>query len=162
MKKFSIEGHTVEFRVSGSGSMSPWEYDFASSINLSLFGTADLRLFMLIDEDHVYAFDSFNDAHPMYGDKSSVLPALSDGTLINTWKEFNDLFLTPLLEQRHLRDFGSLKETIEGLKETKKRDLVWKSYPIEKRRDLYEFLKTLSKEDQNKWYQEKFKELGIS
>lgn len=153
INKFEIEGHTIEIRGSGTGSVDPWSGDFARSIDLGLMCTSDMAEFMLIDGQHIYKFESFNQAHGLH-------EMVCNG-VFDSWEQFEDEWLKPKVEKRRIMDFGILDEHIEDMKISKKRSDVWKSIPEKKRRETYEFLKTLTKEETNNWYQEKFKELGI-
>lgn len=146
---FQIEGHTIEFRTSASGSLDPWTSEYARNINFPLMCTADMAKFMLVDGSHIYKFESFEIAY-------DLVDKISNGSICK-WKEFIDW----ISDTRRTRDFGTLEESIEGVKEAQRRDSVWKSFPKDRKREIYEFLKTLSKEEKEAWYQEKFKELGI-
>lgn len=146
-------GHTIEVRGSGSGSLDPWSGDFARSINLSLMCTSDMAEFMLIDGEHIYKFDS---STPLM-----ELHSFIEADVLDSWEQFENEWLTPLVKKRRVHDWGLLSEHIEGLKQSKKRDIVWKSIPQNKRREVYEYLKTLSREETEKWYERKFEELGI-
>ena len=146
-------GQTIEIRGSGSGSIDPWSGDFARSINLSLMGTCDMAEFMLIDGQHIYKFDS---STPLM-----ELHSFIESGVLDSWEQFENEWLKPLVDKYRVQDWGLLSEHIEDLKESKKRGNVWKSIPEKQRREVYEYLKTLSKEEKEKWYEDKFKELGI-
>ena len=81
--------------------------------------------------------------------------------VLESWEQFENEWLNPLVKKYRVHDWGLLSEHIEGLKQAKKRDTVWKSIPEKKRREVYEYLKTLSREETEKWYERKFEELGI-
>lgn len=146
-------GHTIEIRGSGSGSIDPWSGDFARSINLGLMGTCDTAEFMLIDGQHIYRFHS---STPLM-----ELHSFIEADVFESWEQFENEWLKPLIEKYRAQDWGLLSEHIEGMKKAKKRDEVWKTIPEKKRREVYEYLKTLSIEEMENWYEEKFKELGI-
>lgn len=151
--KLELYGHTIEIRGSGTGSIDPWSGDFANSIDLNLMCTADMAEFMLIDGQKIYKFESFNQAHELH-------EMISNG-VFDSWEQFEEEWLVPKISKYRMRYFGTLEESIESLKISKKRDSVWKSIPQKKRREVYEYLKTLSREETEKWYEDKFKELGI-
>ena len=151
--KLELFGHTIEIRSNSTGSIDPWSSDYAQSIDLSLMCTSDLGEFMLIDGQHIYKFESFNQGLELH-------EMISNG-IFDSWEQFMEEWLKPKVEKRRTMDFGTLEESIESLKESKRRSTVWKSIPEKERRSVYEYLKTLSKEDTEKWYEDKFKELGI-
>ena len=151
--ELKLHGHTIEIRSNGTGSIDPWSLDFAHSIDLSLMCTADMAEFMLIDGTHIYQFVSFNDG--------AELHEYIKCEMFDTWEEFEREWLNPKIEKRRILYEGTLEDSIKGLKVSKKRDLVWKSIPKAKHREVYEQLKKLSKEKMEEWYEEKFKEYGI-
>lgn len=152
--KKELFGHTVEVRGSGTGSLDPWAGDYARSIDLSLMCTADMAEFMLIDGDHIYKFHRWNAARELH--------ELLDSGIIESWEQFENEWLKPNLEKPWtLEDWGSLAEHKKSLDKSKKRSNVWKSIPEKKKREVYEYLKTLSREETEKWYEDKFKELEI-
>ena len=151
--KLELYGHTLEIRGSGTGSVDPWSQDFAHSIDVSLMCTSDMAEFMLIDGQKIYKFESFNQAHELH-------ELISNG-IFDSWEQFDDEWLVPKIRQHRTIYFGTLDESIESLKEHKRRETVWESIPEKERRGVYEHLKTLSKEETEKWYEDKFKELGI-
>ena len=149
----TLDGHTIEIRGSGSGSLDPWTSDFAKEIDCSLMCTSDMADFILIDGDNIYKLRSFNDGRELY--------EIIQNGVIDSWDIFLNEWLNPQVEKKHIRDFGSLKQSKEDIKYLKKKDMVWKSIPESQRRGVYKYLKTLSKEDNKKWFEDKFKELGI-
>ena len=151
--ELKLHGHTIEICSSGTGSIDPWSLDFARRIDLSLMCTADMAEFMLIDGTHIYKFRSFNDG--------AELHEYITCEVFDTWEEFEREWLNPKIEKRHIFYEGTLEDSIKNLKISKKRNLVWKSIPNEKHREVYEQLKKLSKEKREEWYEEKFKEYGI-
>ena len=151
--KLELYGHTIEIRSNSTGSIDPWSLDYAQSIDLSLMCTSDLGEFMLIDGQKIYKFESFNQAHELH-------EMISNG-IFDSWEQFEEEWLVPKIKKYRMRYFGTLEESIESLKISKKRSIVWKSIPEKKRREVYEYLKTLSREENEKWYEDKFKELGI-
>ena len=144
-------GHTIELCSSGSGSIDPWSGAYAHSINLSLWGTADIGEFMLIDGSKIYKLYSFTDAKELHDFITS--------DVFDSWEQFENEWLNPKIEKRRVRYEGTLEESIETMKKSKKRSEVWDSIPEKKRREVYEYLKTLTKEETEKWYEEKIKEL---
>ena len=153
MKK-EIGGHTIEVVLNGTGSVDPWSCDFARSINLGIMCTSDLGYFMLIDGNLVYKIERDNIA--------MELETLLATNYFDRWEEFEETWLKPHLEEKYcIKYWYTLEESIEGLKKRKKRDEVWKSIPEKKRREMYEYLKTFSKEEKEKWFEEKIKELGL-
>ena len=98
-----IEGHTLYFKTSSTGSVSPWELDFANENNIPLIGTADLCDFLLVDGDTIYklkwnAVFKFEEAN------------------IETWDEFQG-WIKDNCERGE--DGYSLKEAIERIKRWK-------------------------------------------
>lgn len=148
-----FDGHTIEIRGSSSGSLDPWTGDFTREIDCPLMCTSDMADFILIDGDDIYKLRSFNDGRELH--------EMIQNGIIENWDMFINEWLNPKLEKKHIRNFGSLKQSKENIKYLKKKDMVWKSIPTSDRRDTYEYLKTLSKEDNKKWFENKFKELGI-
>lgn len=147
-----IEGHKIEMLTNGTGSIDPWSEEYAKSIDLSLMCTADMADFMLIDGEQIYKFDRSNDSYFLY--------QAIETSLIEKWSEFNE-WLSSLIEKKRVHDFGTLEESKKSLDESKKRDLVWKSIPEKDRRSTYEYLKPLSKEERDKWYEDKFNHLTL-
>lgn len=49
-----IKGHTLEFRSSCSGSIDPWTMDYAAEHKIPLFGTADIKDFVKVDNLWIY------------------------------------------------------------------------------------------------------------
>lgn len=49
-----IDGHTIEIRYSGSGSIDPWTGDYARELGVGLMGTSDVRNFVLVDGNLIY------------------------------------------------------------------------------------------------------------
>lgn len=146
-----LHGHTIELRTNGTGSIDPWSEQYAMDIDLSIMCTADMAKFMLIDGDNIYKFDSFNDSMELHN--------LIDSNAFDTWDSFVSGWLNPMIEKKRVRDLGSLEESKRSLDESKKRDNVWKSIPKDKKREVYEYLKTLSKEEREEWYKNKISEL---
>lgn len=99
--KVEIEGHTFEFRYSGTGSLDPWSGDYADENNISLMVTSDVAFFMLVDGDDLYRMRE--DGHVFIEDD------------IKTYTEAMDWL------NKHAEYRGSLMERIHSLKEYKKR-----------------------------------------
>jgi hypothetical protein len=153
MKK-EFDGHTIEVVLNGTGSVDPWSCEFAKSIDLGIMCTSDLGYFMLIDGSRVYKIKR--------SDAAMELKELLAENYFDCWEEFEETWLKPHLEDKYCVEYWyTLEESIESLKERKKRDEVWKSFPEKKRREIYEYLKTLSREEKEKWFEEKIKELGL-
>ena len=53
-KKREIDGHTVEIRYSGTGSMSSWESIYCRENKISVMCTCDISYFALVDGDTIY------------------------------------------------------------------------------------------------------------
>ena len=49
-----IDGHTIEIRCSGSGSIDPWTGDYARELGVGLVGTSDVKNFVLVDGNIIY------------------------------------------------------------------------------------------------------------
>ena len=49
-----IDGHTIEIRYSGSGSIDPWTEEYAIKVGVALWGTSDVRYFALVDGSRIY------------------------------------------------------------------------------------------------------------
>ena len=49
-----IDGHTIEVRYSGSGSIDPWSGEYATKVGVALWGTSDVRYFALVDGNLIY------------------------------------------------------------------------------------------------------------
>lgn len=49
-----IKGHTLEFRMSGSGSIDPWTGEYCREHNIPLIGTGDVKEFVRIDNHYIY------------------------------------------------------------------------------------------------------------
>jgi len=153
MKK-EFDGHTIEVVLNGTGSVDPWSCEFARSIDLGIMCTSDLGYFMLIDGNLVYKIER--------GNIAVELETLLAKDYFDSWEKFEETWLKPHLEEKYcVKYWYTLEESIEGLKKRKKRDEVWKSIPEKKRRETYEYLKTLSREENEKWFEEKIKELGL-
>ncbi len=155
MKKFNLFGHTLEISYSGSGSIDPWSGEFARSINLGLWGTSDVGEFMLVDGSRIYKLD-----------RSSLVMELRsfiDAGIFDSWEQFENEWLKKLIEKKHIFDWGTLSEHIEGMKLSWKRNEVWKSYGNDEKnkREVYEEYKKMTEEERNNWYERKFEELGI-
>ena len=148
-----LYGHTIDICSNGTGFIDPWSCKFASDIDLSLMVTSDIGEFMLIDGSHIYKFDSFNDARELH--------SFIDNGIFDSWEQFEKEWLKPRLKKRWLRVDGTLEDSINSLIKHKMRDEVWESFPQKERREVYEYLKTLSREEKEKWYEDKIKELGI-
>jgi hypothetical protein len=52
-----IKGHTLEFRTSSSGSISPWLQDYCHEHNIALFGTSDMCDFVRVDNFWIYRLE---------------------------------------------------------------------------------------------------------
>jgi hypothetical protein len=52
-----IKGHTLEFRTSGSGSISPWLQDYCDEHKIALFGTSDMCDFVRVDNFWIYRLE---------------------------------------------------------------------------------------------------------
>ena len=152
---YNLDGHTIEFRTGSTGSASPWGLDFAESIGLSLMVTSDIRDFILVDGESVYAFDSVGESINL----AQSIYIEYDGKL-RTWEDFKQVLKN--LEQSHkVRYFGSLSETKKQYKLSKKKDILWGMYPKDERYKMYVYVKNLSEEERKKWYDEKFREFGL-
>ena len=103
-KTYTIDGHTVEYRESSTGSCDPWSMDYANEHNINLMITADMAEFVLIDGDSIFRLNC-----------SVAFPSAIKECLEKykpTWEQFGVWFRNWID-----RDFGSLKKSIEGLKE---------------------------------------------
>ena len=107
--------------------------------------------FMLVDGSHIYKFDSFNNAKWLGS-------CLEEGFV--TWEMFTK-WLDDEIKTRHVFDDGLLEDSYRNLESLKRHNEVWKSFNEKEKREVYEYVKTLSKEERENWYEEKFKELGI-
>lgn len=149
----NLYGHTIDICSNSTGFIDPWSCKFASDIDLSLMVTSDIGEFMLIDGSHIYKFESFNDARELHN--------FIDSGVFDSWEQFEKEWLKPRLKKRRLRYDGTLDDSINSLIKHKMRDEVWKSFPQKYRREIYQHLKALSREETEKWYEDKIKELGI-
>ena len=149
--EYKIDEHTIEFQGSGTGSIDPWSSEYARKINVSVMCTADMAEFMLVDGSHIYKFDSFNNAKWLGS-------CLEEGFV--TWEMFTK-WLDDEIKTRHVFDDGLLEDSYRNLESLKRHNEVWKSFNEKEKREVYEYVKTLSKEERENWYEEKFKELGI-
>ena len=101
--KTTIESHTLHFKTSSTGSVSPWELDFANENNIPLIGTADICDFLLVDGDTVYKL------------KWNAVFKFEESN-IKTWVEFQD-WIKDNCERGE--EGYSLKEAIEQIKRWK-------------------------------------------
>ena len=97
--KVEIDGHTFEFRYSGTGSLDPWSGDYAHENNINLIVTSDVAFFLLVDGDDLYRMRG--DGHAFIEDS------------IKTYDEAKDWL------SKHAEHRGSLNEKIQSLKEYK-------------------------------------------
>ena len=139
-----FDGHKIEFRSSGSGSLDPWTSEYARSLGVGIMCTSDIGEFMLIDDEHIYKFESCNQAY-------ELSTMLREG-IIDNWEMFEKEWLEPFLKRREHNDFGTIEEHRESVRKMKERDTVWKAIPEKHRRTVYEYLKTLGKEETFRWY----------
>lgn len=58
-----IKGHTLEFRTSSSGSISPWLQDYCDEHKIPLFGTADIAEFVRVDNFWIYRLEYTQKSH---------------------------------------------------------------------------------------------------
>lgn len=149
-----IFGHTIELRSNSTGSIDPWSLDYARSIDLSLMCTSDIGEFMLIDGRKIYKFQGFKDTYE--------LAAFLSNDIFDSWEQFINEWLNPKLEKMYITDFGTIEDAKRNLDESKRRSIVWKSIPENEKRSIYEYLKTLSNEERDKWYESKFEEINES
>lgn len=147
--KFELDGNTIEFRTSGSGSIDPWYHDYAKQIGLGIWGTSDMAEFMLVN-DRIYKFERFDDAYNLY---YSI--KFNETT---TWSEVQDS-ISDLNSRNRIEDWGTLEEMKVAADKQKQQNNVWTSIPENKRREVHEWFKTLSNEDKSKWYDEQIKRL---
>jgi len=139
-----FDGHKIEFRSSGSGSLDPWTSEYARSLGVGIMCTSDMGEFMLIDDEHIYKFESCNQA-------LELSTMLREG-IIDNWEMFEKEWLEPFLKRREYNDFGTIEEHRESVRKMKERDTVWKAIPEKHRRTVYEYLKTIGKEATFRWY----------
>lgn len=99
--KKEIEGHTFEYSYSGTGSLDPWSGDYAHENNISLMVTSDVAFFVLVDGDSLYRMrcDGYSFVDSNFTTYNEVMEWLS----------------------KHAEPKGSLKESIQSLKEYKER-----------------------------------------
>jgi len=151
--KYKIEGHTVEVRISGTGSCDPWSQAYADKIGVSLMCTADMAVFMLVDDSRVFRLEDWSLGH---GD--ALRDALQS---FPSWDAFEREWLQAAIKRGTVTERGTLEESRAHLDEARRRERVWKAMPQTKRREVYEHLKTLGPEDVKDWYRERYKALGI-
>ena len=149
--ELELDGNTIEIRGGGTGSTDPWTLDYAHYVGVSLMCTADMADFLLINGNHIYRARSFNSLHELN-------EMITQG-VIDSWDMFIKEWLMPMLEKKHLVEFGTLDDSIKNIDELKRRGDVWKSIPEKEKRKTYEYLKSLSKEEINNWYRNKYREL---
>ena len=99
--KAEIDGHTLEFRMSGTGSIDPWSGDYAHDNKIALMVTADCARFILVDGDHIYKEKGFGKLFHDCG--------------IETWEQAQDWL------DKYCYDKGSLKESLNNLAELKEK-----------------------------------------
>ena len=148
----AIDGHTIDVCQNGTSTIDPWSEQFAFELELSIMCTADMAIFMLVDKDRLYLIERTDDALELY--------ELHETNALAKWEAFQKWF-EEKLNKRRVRYCGTIRESIDGLIESKKRDEVWETIPKEKRHEVYEFLKTLTKAEKQAWYERKYEELGI-
>ena len=49
-----IKGHTLEFRMSASGSIDPWTYEYYRNNGIMLVGSSDVKEFVRLDNHYIY------------------------------------------------------------------------------------------------------------
>lgn len=76
-----IKGHTLEFRSSCSGSIDPWTMDYAAEHKIPLFGTADIKDFVKVDNLWIYKI--------IHGFTAGFYKKYSNEEL-KTWEEVQD------------------------------------------------------------------------
>lgn len=109
-----IDGHTIEIRYSGSGSIDPWTGDYARELGVGLMGTNDVRNFVLVDGNLIYRLQD---------NYTQFIEAL-DGI---SFEELEKLLLTQ-------DSFGTLEERKKDIDRLKiENDKVKKMTPEEKR-----------------------------
>ena len=146
-----IEGHKISLLSNGTGSIDPWSEEYARSIGVSLMCTADMADFMLVDGTHIYKFDRNNDVYSLY--------QAVETHLLEKWEDFN-IWLASLMDKKRVRDCGYLEDRKKSIDFLKRKDIVWKSIPEKDRRSTYEYLKTLSKDEINRWYEERYEKIS--
>lgn len=151
--KYKIEGHTVEIRVSSTGSCDPWSLEYAQKIKLSRMCTADMAEFMLVDGEHVFRIENWGAARDLRN--------LVKTGAVADWSVFKDQWLMRGLADGSIMARGTLSEARGYLDEARRRERVWKAMPQAERRKAYEHLKTLGPEAVKAWYRERYKALGI-
>lgn len=92
----TIEGHTLEYSYSGTGSRDPWTSKFLRDHNINKFMlcTADVAYFILVDGDTVYKH-------------RSDISKFEDVKEMSSWEEVQDWL------NMHCDEPYSLKENIE-------------------------------------------------
>lgn len=56
-KTYHFGPHKVEFRYSGTGSLSPWHQEAYAEKNKFMFVTADVAYFIRVDNDKIYRIE---------------------------------------------------------------------------------------------------------
>lgn len=97
-KKFEIEGHTLEFRSSGSGSIDPWTIDYADEHKIGLMGTCDIRDYLLVDGDLIYEV------------RNCRAPSFYESNIDN-WKDASEW-----IENNTRKSIQTLTESIDSIK----------------------------------------------
>ena len=95
-----IEGHTIEIKGSGSGSLDPWTSEYAREKGIGLMCTSDMAEFILLDGDDVWKIRNWGVKVPE----------------MKTWNEVEQFL------GEHCTHYGSLKEMklrIKGMKKKK-------------------------------------------
>lgn len=135
-EKYEILGHTVELRVSNSGSHDPWTGDYAKEKGVGLIGTADIKTFILIDGDTVYSLKQ----------QLPLIKALEE-TDFSSWEDvkktinnFVSKYDKPISLKESFKDIDRLKVENDKLSKMSKKE----------KREYWEELKKNWKEKNNK------------
>ena len=109
-----IDGHTIEIRYSGSGSIDPWTGDYARELGVGLMGTSDIGEFVLVDGNLIYRL------------RNGYIPFMAS---------IENLSFEEVMGILSTHDsFGTLEESKKGIDELKiENDKVKKMTPEEKR-----------------------------
>lgn len=49
-----IKGHVLEFRISASGSIDPWTYEYCRNNGITIIGSSDIKEFVRLDNHYIY------------------------------------------------------------------------------------------------------------
>lgn len=114
MKTIEIESHTIEIKMSSTGSIDPWSSKWADENSLPIMCTSDLAKFILIDGEEIYRLDTWNTDF-----LSSGLTKFSE---VLEWLEGRTTY------------FGKLSESIRCLEKRKKKQIEWQKLTPEQRK----------------------------